>query len=257
MLLNFHVQGEGFPLIILHGLLGAADNWRAMSKRLAAHCQVYTLDLRNHGASPHSPVMSYVAMADDLREFFAGEKIDHAHLLGHSMGGKVAMQFAAAKPEALAKLVIVDIAPRAYEPTDRSLLGALSELELNRCKSYGDAEQALTAAIPDQALRHFLVKNLARGADQSFRWRIGLSEIAAKYDEINHAIVAASPITNPTCFIRAGRSNFIADEDIPAIGGMFTNAHIVTIVDAGPCVHVDDADGFYRAVSEFLLSSES
>lgn len=253
MLVHFHVQGEGFPLIVLHGLLGASDNWRAMSKRLAAHWRVYALDLRNHGASPHNSVMNYAAMADDLSEFLASEKIDRAHLLGHSMGGKVAMRFAAAKPEAVAKLVIVDIAPRAYAPTDRPLLAALMALELNRCKTYGDAEQALAAAIPDQALRQFLVKNLARGADQSLRWRIGLSEIAANYDAVNQAVTSPSPIANPTCFIRAGRSHFITDDDLPAIRQLFTNVEVATIADAGHWVHIDAAEEFYRVATSFLL----
>lgn len=257
MRLNFYVQGEGFPLIILHGLLGGADNWRAMSKRLAAHWRVYSLDLRNHGASPHSDVMNYAAMAEDLTELFASENVHRAHLLGHSMGGKVAMQFSADHPLAVAKLVIVDIAPRAYAPTDRPLLAALMALDLASYTSYGDAEQALAEAIPDRALRQFLVKNLTRGADQSFHWRIGLNEIAGNYDQLNQAVISAIPIATPTCFIRASRSQFIADGDLPAIDAMFPNSRIVPLANAGHWAHVDDADGFYRAVNEFLSARES
>ena len=128
MRLNFHVQGNGVPLITLHGFLGASDNWRAMSKRLAAHFKVYSLDLRNHGASPHSPVTHYAAMAKDVREFFASENIDRAHLLGHSMGGKVAMQFAVDNASYIDGLVVVDIAPKAYPPTHKPLLAALRRL---------------------------------------------------------------------------------------------------------------------------------
>ena len=148
MRLIFQVQGDGVPLIILHGFLGASDNWHAMSKRLAAHCKVYSLDLRNHGASPHSRLMNYAAMAEDVREFCAGEKIHRAHLLGHSMGGKVAMRFTADNPQAVAKLVIVDIAPKAYPPAHRPLLAALTALELASFQTYGDIDRALEEKIP-------------------------------------------------------------------------------------------------------------
>ena len=190
MRLNFHVQGDGVPLIVPHGFLGSSDNWRAMSKRFAADYKVDSLDLRNHGASPHSPVMSYAAMADDLREFFASEKID----------------------------------------------------------------RTLEGQIPDVPVRQFLIKNLARGADPSIAWRIGLAEIVGNYDELTKAIVVDGAIVNPTCFIRAGRSSFIAEGDIPLIRQMFLSAQIVTIADAGHWVHIDAADEFYRAVTGFLLA---
>lgn len=256
MRLNFYVQGEGFPLILLHGMLGSADNWRAMGKRLAAHWRVYAVDLRNHGASPHGEEMSYAAMAEDLGEFMAGENIEHSHLLGHSMGGKVALRFSADQPRAVAKLVIIDIAPHAYPPKERPLLAALKALDLNRCASYGEAEQALAAAIPDRAVRQFLVKNLTRGADGSLRWRIGLDEITAGYDRLIQSIELSQRIATPTCFIRAGKSRFIADADIPAIERQFTNLRIVNIAGASHWVHSDAPEEFYRAVTGFLLGAD-
>ena len=252
MRLNFHVQGKGVPLIILHGFLGASDNWRAMSKRLADQCKVYSLDLRNHGASPHSPVMDYAAMADDVREFFASENIDRAHLLGHSMGGKVAMQFALDNASVIDGLVVVDIAPKAYPPAHRPLLAALKALDLANCKSYSDADRALAGNIPEPRLRQFLITNLARGTDGMFHWRIGLAEIIANYDALTEAVSADSAVATRTCFIRAGRSNFIADDDLPAIRERFPNAVVVTIADAGHWVHIDAADEFFRIVSGFL-----
>jgi pimeloyl-ACP methyl ester carboxylesterase len=165
MRLNFHAQGEGVPLIILHGFLGSMDNWRAMSRRLAAHFRVYCLDLRNHGASPHSSIMNYAAMADDVHEFFINQNIDRANLLGHSMGGKVAMQFTADNPQAVTKLIVVDIAPKKYPPTHMPLLAALSGLQLGNYRSYSDVDRALQGQIPEAPVRQFLIKNLARGAD--------------------------------------------------------------------------------------------
>lgn len=254
MRLNFHVQGDGVPLIILHGFLGASDNWRAMSKRLAAQCKVYSLDLRNHGASPHSPVMDYAAMADDVREFFASENIDRAHLLGHSMGGKVAMQFALDNASYIDGLVVVDIAPKAYPPAHKPMLAALKALELANCKTYSDADRALAGNIPEPQVRQFLITNLARGTDALFYWRIGLEEIIANYDALSEAVSADSNVATRTCFIRAGRSNFIADDDIPEIRERFPNALVVTIADAGHWVHIDAADEFFRIVSGFLLA---
>lgn len=254
MRLNFHVQGDGVPLIILHGFLGASDNWRAMSKRLAAQCKVYSLDLRNHGASPHSPVMDYAAMADDVREFFASENIDRAHLLGHSMGGKVAMQFALDNASYIDGLVVVDIAPKAYPPKHKPLLAALKALELANCKTYSDADRALAGNIPEPQVRQFLITNLARGTDALFYWRIGLEEIIANYDALSEAVSADSNVATRTCFIRAGRSDFIADNDIPEIRERFPNALVVTIADAGHWVHIDAADEFFRIVSGFLLA---
>lgn len=252
MRLNFHVQGDGVPLIILHGFLGSSDNWRAMSKRFATHFKVYCLDLRNHGASPHHPAMSYPAMAEDLREFFASEKIDHAHLIGHSMGGKIAMQFALDESHSVKRLVVIDIAPRAYPPTHRPLLAALKALELATCNSYGDVDRVLEREIRDNQVRQFVIKNLSRGADASLHWRIGLDEIISNYDALTEAVNADRAVATRTCFIRAGRTNFIGDADIPRIRQLFPNAEIVTVTDAGHWVHIDAADRFYQTVTGFL-----
>ena len=130
MRLHYQKQGAGFPLILLHGFLGSSDNWRAMSRRLAEHFCVYSLDLRNHGQSPHSAIMSYPAMAADVCEFVDAEGITAAHLLGHSMGGKVAMRFATEYPDRVEKLIVVDIAARAYAPTHGPILSALASLDL-------------------------------------------------------------------------------------------------------------------------------
>lgn len=252
MRLNFHVQGDGVPLIILHGFLGSSDNWRAISNRFAAHFKVFRLDLRNHGASPHSPAMNYAAMADDLREFFASQKIDQAHLIGHSMGGKVAMQFAFDESDSVDGLVVVDIAPKAYPPTHRSLLAALRTLEMAVYTTYTDVDRALEGAIRETGVRQFVIKNLVRGADQTFYWRIGLDEIIANYDALIEAPSAERAVPSRACFMRGGRSNFVADADIPRIRQLFPNAEIVTFADAGHWLHVDAPDRFYQTVIEFL-----
>ena len=196
MRLNFQVQGHGRPLVILHGFLGSSDNWRSMSRRLSSHFTVYCLDLRNHGQSPHSDAMDYPIMAADLREFVEAQSLAQVFLLGHSMGGKVAMQFAGQYPERVDKLVVVDIAPKAYPPTHQSLLAALRAVDLRAAKNFSDIDAALSGPIPDAAVRQFLMKNLTRD-DRGFRWRIALDAIMQNYDELTQAVVIERPFISP------------------------------------------------------------
>jgi esterase len=256
MRLNFQVQGHGRPLVILHGFLGSSDNWRSMSKRLSSHFTVYCLDLRNHGQSPHSDAMDYPSMAADLREFGEARSLAQAFLLGHSMGGKVAMQFAGQYPERVDKLVVVDIAPKAYPPTHQSLLAALCAVDLRAAKNFSDIDSALSGPIPDTAVRQFLMKNLTRD-DRGFRWRIALDAIMQNYGALIQAVVVELPFTKPACFIRAGRSNFVADQDSALIRKAFPQAKIETIARAGHWVHIDAADEFYQTVTGFLTAPDN
>ena len=254
MRLYYRHEGQGEPLIILHGLLGSSDNWRAMSKSLAQHFAVYSLDLRNHGQSPHAGEMNYTVMAEDIREFIETHDLMRVFLLGHSMGGKIAMQFAAAYPEEVAKLVVIDIAPKAYPPSQKPLLASLRALDLTRIGSFGDADIALKPAIPETALRQFLIKNLSRDETGRFRWRIGLQEIAENYDALTEGIAIDPPFEKPACFIRGGRSDFIADEDAALIRQGFPRARIEMIERAGHWVQSEAPEEFYRTVVRFLSS---
>ena len=174
MHLHFQVQGDGPPLIILHGFLGSLDNWQSMSKRLARGHTVYSLDLRNHGRSPHSRVMNYPALTQDVRELIVEHSLTSPFVLGHSMGGKVAMQLATQHPDEVGNLIIVDIAPKAYPPAHRPMLHAMRAVDLSSCKSYGDVGEVLAVAIPDPAIRQFITKNLSRDGDGNLQWRLGL-----------------------------------------------------------------------------------
>jgi len=248
-------EGRGEPLIVLHGLLGSSDNWRAMSQRLAQHFAVYSLDLRNHGRSPHAAEMNYPLMAGDVREFVEAHGLKRVFLLGHSMGGKVAMQFAVNYPAQVEKLVIVDIAPKTYPPSQRPLLAALRALDLEAIGSFAEADAALKPAIPETAMRQFLLKNLSRDEAGAFRWRIGLGAIWENYDSLIQAVSIERPFEKPTCFIRGGRSDFIADADSALIRRAFPRARIETIEGAGHWVQSEAPEQFYRAVSGFLFSS--
>lgn len=252
MKLYCRIEGSGFPIIILHGLLGSSDNWLTISKRLSPSYKIYTVDLRNHGQSPHSEIMTYPAMADDVRELMEIEKVSECHLVGHSLGGKVAMQFATRHPDAVNKLVIVDIAPKAYPPSQRAILAALEQLELQNFRSFGEIDAALAPAIPEVPVRQFLMKNIARLPSRGFQWRIDLASITKNYDQLTEPIVAAASYDNPTLFIRGGRSDYIADIDLSSITAIFTRAELVTIEIAGHWVHAEATDEFVRILSQFL-----
>jgi len=250
--LYFEAVGQGPPLIILHGLLGSADNWRSMSRRLGAHYKVFAVDLRNHGRSPHSEIFDYDVMVADLREFVEQHALSRIMLLGHSLGGKVAMQFALDHSDRVDKLVIVDIAPKPYEPSQRAMLEALRSLDLPRYNSFGEADAALAEKIPDASLRQFLLKNLARDESGRLRWKIHLEAIERNYDKLLRGLAPKRTFDKPSLFIRGGRSNYIADDGARLIRRIFPQAEIVTLPQAGHWIHVDLPEEFFQTVVNFL-----
>jgi len=252
MNLHFEAVGEGRPLIILHGLLGSADNWRSMSRRLGAHYQVFAVDLRNHGRSPHSDIFDYDVMVADLREFVEQQALTRIMLLGHSIGGKVAMQFAIDYSEQVDRLVIVDIGPKPYEPSQRYILEALRSLDLTRCKSFADVDAALAAEVSGESLRQFLLKNLARDENGRLRWKVHLEAIDRNYDKLARGLAPGRTFDKPTLFIRGGRSNYIEDDDAPLIRQIFPQAEIATLPEAGHWVHVDLPEEFFQTALNFL-----
>lgn len=252
MQLNFQAIGDGPTLIILHGFLGSLDNWRTAGQRLGARFRVITMDLRNHGHSPHDQVMSYPAMAGDILEFLDQQNITSAHVLGHSMGGKVAMQLATTFPQRVDKLIVVDIAPKSYPASHESTLAALRNLDLRSFKSFGEIDAALAPEIPSADIRQFLMKNLTRQPDLGFRWRIDLEAITSNYVELTKPIAPTHTFAKPVCFIRGGRSDYLQDKDFPPIKKIFPQAAFVTIPHAGHWVHVDAAEDFLKTVNEFL-----
>jgi pimeloyl-ACP methyl ester carboxylesterase len=252
MNLHFEVVGEGRAVVILHGLLGSADNWRSMSRRLGAHYQVFALDLRNHGRSPHSDILDYDVMAADVREFTEQQALRRIILLGHSVGGKVAMQFAVEYSQQVDRLIVVDIAPKAYEPSQRYLLKAMQSLDLSCYKSFADVNAALAPEVSSESLRQFLIKNLARDENGRLRWKLHLEAIDRNYDKLLRGLGVERSFNKPTLFIRGGRSNYIEDDDAFVIRQMFPQAEIATLPKAGHWVHVDAPEEFFQTVVNFL-----
>jgi pimeloyl-ACP methyl ester carboxylesterase len=252
MKLHFEAMGQGSPLIVLHGLLGSGDNWRSMSRRLAGAYQVFALDLRNHGQSPHSELLDYDVMAADLQEFVEDHGLWRIILMGHSMGGKVAMRFALDYGAAIERLVVVDVAPKSYPPMHGDLIEALRSLDLRRYRSFGEVDAALAPRIPAAAVRQFLLKNLVRDGAGGLGWKIDLQAIHRNYNKLDREISAASTFAKPSLFIRGARSPYVEDKDLPSIRRLFPEAVIATVPGAGHWVHADRPEEFYEILSRFL-----
>ncbi len=177
MNLNYKTIGEGQPLIILHGLLGMLDNWQSISRQFADYHQVFIIDQRNHGRSPHDELIDYPSMAEDLHDFLHEHDLQQVNIMGHSMGGKTAMQFAHTYPERVNRLIVVDIAPKTYPPGHQTIFEALLGVELDKVASRADVEEVLAAKIKEERIRLFLLKNLTRTKQGAYRWKVNLEAI--------------------------------------------------------------------------------
>lgn len=254
--LAYHSYGNGPPLIILHGLFGSGRNWRRIAERLAARWRVFTVDLRNHGASPWAPTMSFAEMADDLAAFYLARQLYSAVLIGHSLGGKTAMRFALEHPALVDDLIVVDIAPVAYAHSYDEMIAAMRALDLAKVHRRRDAEAMLSGAVADPAMRSFLVQNLKHTAAGGFAWRINLEAIAASMGElVGWPDVGEREYPNRALFVRGEHSDYIAREHQAAIFRLFPQAEFAVIADAGHRVHADQPQAFTDLVVRFLESA--
>lgn len=246
--------GQGQPLIILHGVFGISDNWVTLGKRLAEKFSVYIPDLRNHGQSPHSPTFNYMAMADDLLEFIEDHNLTNPMIIGHSMGGKVAMTFALEHPEMVNKLVVVDISPRKYPGRNVhfDMISAMMSVNFEAVSTREEVEQLLLQSIPDKRIRLFVMKNLYRKTRHSLDWRLNLPSISANMDYVFDGIESSAKYTGPTLFIKGGNSDYIKDEDTALIHKNFPEASVQTIAGASHWVHADAPAELCRLFSMFL-----
>jgi pimeloyl-ACP methyl ester carboxylesterase len=244
--------GEGPALIIMHGLFGSADNWHPIAMELGKNFQVFALDLRNHGRSFHSPEMSYASMTADLLEFMNRRNLASAHLLGHSMGGKAAMAFALHEPARVGKLLVADIAPRAYPEHHGPIFAALDQVDLGQVRSRRDADGMLSETIREKPLRQFLLKNLLRNPDGSYSWKFNLPALRRHYGDILAATAGPGRFAGPTLFIRGELSDYIRDAELPQLRELFPNALCADIPGAGHWVHADNQPCFLQTVRDFL-----
>jgi esterase len=254
--LNYKDFGQGEPLLILHGLFGTLDNWQTIAKELSAHFSVFIVDLRNHGRSPHTEgVFDYDVMAEDVAQFMQQNWLYEARVIGHSMGGKVAMQLALSYPDLVKKLVVMDIAPKVYRNGHDEIFAALFGLDLHTLKDRKEAEQFLMQKLNnDTGTVQFLLKNLSRKPATEgggFEWKMNLQAIFDNYPNILKN-VAGDAFPKETLFIRGGNSRYIIDADIEAIHTLFPKALVETIDGAGHWVHANKPKELYDSLMLFL-----
>lgn len=254
MKLFFRKYGEGQPLIILHGLFGQSDNWNNIAKILAQQgIQSITVDLRNHGQSPHTSEMNYEIMANDIFELIQSENIPSPIILGHSMGGKVAMTYDYLYPNTLKKIIVVDIVPKKYIPAHTVVFNALNAVDFNLIKNRKDAENILRKYLQDEAIIQFLLKNLYWQTTEKLNWRFNLNAIQEHYESILDSLPFYVSSTN-ALFLRGGNSEYILDADIPFIRQYYPQAEIITIPNAGHWIHAEQPQLFIERVKQFIFA---
>ncbi len=276
MKLFYRKYGEsGTPLIIVHGLYGSGDNWVSIARELSVRFEVYVIDQRNHGQSPHSETHNYPTLRDDLKTFMDAEGIDQAVLIGHSMGAKTIMYFAASWPDRVISLVSVDMAPRAYHELaleSRSaarhgaLIDAMLELDLSSMKSREEIDRAFSEKIGSERVRAFLLKNVQRNKAGKFFWRVNLAALRSNLPRIldgllnseNEGVGGLEEIPPggiagfPALFVAGENSDYIRAEDYQLIRNLFPRAQIVTIPNAGHWVHAEQPSLLLKNLDYFL-----
>ncbi len=265
-------MGQGFPLIIVHGLYGMSDNWLSIGKDLADFFEVYLIDLRNHGESPHSDEHTYSAMRDDLHEFMHAQQIPKAIFMGHSMGGKTVMYFAVKYPQMVQRLIIVDISPFSYKNSNHNsaknhkiMLESMQKVNFRTATSRREIEKQIAENIPQERIRKFLLKNVERnkkkclGEENCFQWKLNVNALLEnlenimdgfskeKLDEMDN--IASFPVL----FLKGEQSNYLEEEDISSIKKIFTHAELITVFDAGHWMHAEQPQRFLESVKQFVF----
>lgn len=247
-------MGSGRPLLILHGLFGSLDNWKSLGNKFAEDYEVYLIDQRNHGKSPHSDDFDYHVMAEDLIEFVNDHYLRGIFILGHSMGGKTVMNFAQ-HCDLIDKIVIADIAPRAYKPHHNDLVKAMESIDLSLITNRGEVDDLLKKDIPNASIRQFLLKNLYWRKKDRLDWKINLPIIKKNMNVIAGEI-EGDTVTTPTLFIKGELSPYISELDYPMIKKQFPNSRIEIIKQAGHWLHAENPKLFYKLVTDFFKEDE-
>jgi len=248
--------GDGTPLVVIHGLFGSADNWRSHIKAWEARRRVVAVDLRNHGRSPHVRGMGYAQMADDVLALLDRLSIPRAHLLGHSMGGKVAISLARLAPERVASLIVGDIAPVAYGHDHDGVFAALTRVVEGHPANRREADALLAEHVSEKAVRLFLATNLERAEQGGLVLRLGLDEIQDDYESIMGEPAGGEPFTGPTLVLRGSASHYVADEHLAALHEVLPKARLVTL-EAGHWLHAEQPEAFREAIDAFLETLEA
>jgi pimeloyl-ACP methyl ester carboxylesterase len=251
MNLFFRKSGEGKPMVILHGLFGSSDNWFSLAKVFSEFYTVYVVDQRNHGQSPHSSEFNYRLLTEDLEEFLNQHSIPKPIVIGHSMGGKTAMNLAVKNPALIDKLIVVDIAPKAYPVHHDHILEGLAAISLDRISSRNEADRILSEHVEELDVRQFLLKNLTRNEKGKFEWKINLLAIENHIEEIGEGMQYKGEFNKQALFIKGARSNYFKPDDEEVILKLFPLSTITTL-DTGHWVQAEKPTEFVQTVLTFL-----
>ncbi|WP_299797265.1 alpha/beta fold hydrolase [uncultured Maribacter sp.] len=252
-ILHSVILGEGKPLCILHGFLGMLDNWKTLGTLYAENgfC-VHLIDQRNHGKSFHSPDFNYDILADDFLNYLDAHNIESTAIIGHSMGGKTAMQFACTYPEHVNKLLIADIAPKYYPPHHQEIINGLNAIDTTNLKSRKDADEQLKQHISNAGIRQFLLKNLYRNDDKKLCFKFNLKVLSEKMEEIGDNINSTDSFDGPTLFLRGDKSEYVTKNDVEVIHRHFPKATVETIDNAGHWLHAENPEQFFKKSLTFF-----
>lgn len=249
------IEGEGQPMLIIHGFLGMSDNWKTLGAQFAKlGYEVHMLDMRNHGRSFHSSNFSYQDMTTDVWEYCQAHQLKDVILLGHSMGGKIAMFFASQYPDIVSQLIVVDIAPKHYAPHHQDVMQALNAVTFYEGMNRKEVEDIISQYVTDAGTVQFLMKNVHRVTPTLLGYRFNLEVFNANEHSIGEELPSTATYSKNTLFIRGGNSDYILDSDFEAIKNHFPKAIIETIAGAGHWVHADKPNELLEKVSTFINS---
>lgn len=251
-ILHSKIQGEGEPLIILHGYFGMGDNWKSQANKLAANYEIHMVDQRNHGRSFHTDDFDYELLVEDLWNYMDFHKIKKAHILGHSMGGKTAMLFAVNYPEKVEKLIVADIAPKNYPPHHHQILEALNAVDFSKIALRTEVDAVLKAYIDEEGVRQFLLKNVYRKTKDTLAFRFNLESLTENNNEVGAPLPPFTEFNGEVLFLKGANSGYITEDDFSLIQAHFVNSHVVTIVNAGHWLHAENPIDFLNALTTFL-----
>ena len=253
MLLHSRIEGEGKPMVIIHGFLGMSDNWKTLGTQFANEgYQVHALDLRNHGKSFHTDDFSYDVMAADVMQYCAHHQLKDIVIVGHSMGGKVAMLLATTYPELVSKLIVADIGPKYYAPHHQTILTALNAVNFSKKPSRAEVEEIVSGYIKDFGTRQFLLKNLYWETSEQLAFRFNLKVFNEKIETVGTALPFENTFSKDTLFLRGDKSDYILDSDFETIYHHFPSASIKTIKNAGHWLHAENPKDFLSTVLDFI-----
>lgn len=252
-MLHSRIEGEGKPLLIIHGFLGMSDNWKSLATQFAAQgFQTHALDLRNHGKSFHSDDFSYEVMVEDVKQYCNFHQLTTINVLGHSMGGKVAMLLATTYPELVSKLIVADIGPKYYAPHHQTILEGLNAIDFTKKPSRSEVEEELSKYIIDFGTRQFLLKSLYWKTPEQLAFRFNLAVFNQKIETIGTALPFENTFSKPTLFLRGDKSDYITDADYETILHHFPSSRVATVKNAGHWLHAENPTDFFELVIAFL-----